>query len=255
MNMTKVLLVSICMAMTLFVHAEKETPFMFSIWPSRYTQFPGDDSHKKIYGDDCSVYGFRLAPGCGFAKNVYGLDFGCFMGSGTMNGLQVGVLGAFSGSANGVQIGYMLMTLEGEVNGAQIGWGAIAGNGAGVKGFQFGVGGAIADYISGVQIGGEMALALAGDVNGVQLGGVASGVNKGTLRGVQLSGVYSGATALKGLQIGSINYVGKDFCGVQLGVVNISLDENKDSNKLQIGLINYMKSAAVKCLPIVNMSF
>ena len=43
--MTKVLLVSICMAMTLFAHAEKETPFMFSIWPSKYTQFPGGDSH------------------------------------------------------------------------------------------------------------------------------------------------------------------------------------------------------------------
>ena len=254
MNMTKVLLVSICMAMTLFAHAEKETPFMFSIWPSRYTQFPGDDSHKKIYGYDCSVCGFRLAPGCGFAKNVYGFDFGCLMGSGTMNGLQVGVLGAFGDSANGVQIGSMLMTLEGEVNGAQIGYLSIAGNGAGVDGFQFGVG-AIADCVSGVQIGGEMALAIAGDVNGVQLGGLVAGVNKGTLRGVQLSGVYSGATALNGLQIGSINYVGNDFCGVQLGVVNISLDENEDSNKLQIGLINYMKSAAVKCLPIVNMSF
>jgi hypothetical protein len=256
MNMTKALLVSICMAMTLFAHAEKETPFMFSIWPSKYTQFLGDDSYKKNHGDNCSVYGFRLAPGCGVAKNVYGLDVGCltFLHE-TMNGLHVGGLAAYSRNANGVQIGYMLMTLEGEVNGAQIGWGAIAGNGAGVKGFQFGVGGAIADYISGVQIGGEMALALSGDVNGVQLGGIASGVNKGTLRGVQLSGVYSGATALKGLQIGSINYVGNDFCGVQLGVVNISLDENKDSNKLQIGLINYMKSAAVKCLPIVNMSF
>ncbi len=254
--MTKVLLVSICMAMTLFAHAEKETPFMFSIWPSRYTQFLGDDSYKKNHGDNCSVYGFCLAPGCGVAKNVYGLDVGCltFLHE-TMNGLHVGGLAACSRNANGVQIGYMLMTLEGEVNGAQIGWGAIAGNGAGVKGFQFGVGGAIADYISGVQIGGEMALAIKGDVNGVQLGGIASGVNKGTLRGVQLSGVYSGATALKGLQIGSINYVGNDFCGVQLGVVNISLDENKDSNKLQIGLINYMKSAAVKCLPIVNMSF
>ena len=178
--MTKVLLVSICMAMTLFAHAEKETPFMFSIWPSRYTQFPGDDSRKKIYGDDCSVYGFRLAPGCGFAKNVYGFDFGCFMGSGTMNGLQVGVLGAFSG--NGVQIGSMLMTLEGEVNGAQIGYLSIAGNGAGVNGFQVGVGGAIADYVSGVQIGGEMALAIAGDVNGVQLGGLVAGVNKGSLK-------------------------------------------------------------------------
>jgi hypothetical protein len=255
MNMTKVLLVSICMAMTLFAHAEKEIPFMFSIWPSRYTQFLGDDSYKKNHGDNCSVYGFRLAPGCGFAKNVYGFDFGCFMGSGMMNGLQIGGLGAASRKVNGVQIGYFLMDLNGEVNGAQIGWGAIAGNGAGVKGFQFGVGGAIADYISGVQIGGEMALALAGDVNGVQLGGLVAGVNKGTLRGVQLSGVYSGATALKGLQIGAVNYIGNDFCGVQIGVVNISLDENKDSNKLQIGLINYMKSAAVKCLPIVNMNF
>lgn len=256
MNITKVLLVSICMAMTLFAHAEKETPFMFSIWPSRYTQFPGGDSGRKWHGDDCSVYGLRLAPGVGIVENVYGLDVGCLTClHETMNGLHVGGLAACSRNANGVQIGYMLMTLDGEVNGAQIGHLSIAGNGAGVKGFQFGVGGAIADYISGVQIGGEMALALAGDVNGVQLGGIASGVNKGTLRGVQLSGVYSGATALKGLQIGAVNYVGNDFCGVQLGVVNLSLDENKDSNKLQIGLINYMKSAAVKCLPIVNMSF
>ena len=256
MNMAKVLLVSICMAMTLFAHAEKETPFMFSIWPSRYTQIPGDDNYKKTYGDDWSVYGLHLAPGIGVAENVYGLDVGCLPLTGkTMNGLQIGGLGAASRKVNGVQIGYFLMDLNGEVNGAQIGCGAIAGNGAGVKGFQFGEGCAIADYISGVQIGGEMALALAGDVNGVQLGGLVAGVNKGTLRGVQLSGVYSGSTALKGLQIGSINYVGNDFCGVQLGVVNISLDENKDSNKLQIGLINYMKSAAVKCLPIVNMSF
>ena len=256
MNITKVLLVSICMAMTLFAHAERETPFMFSIWPSRYTQIPGDNNYKKTYGDDWSVYGLHLAPGIGVAENVYGLDVGCLPLTGkTMNGLQVGVLGAYGGSANGVQIGCMLMTLEGEVNGAQIGYLSIAGNGAGVDGFQFGVGCAIADYISGVQIGGEMALALAGDVNGVQLGGIVSGVNKGTLRGVQLSGVYSGATALKGLQIGAVNYIGNDFCGVQLGVVNISLDENKEPNKLQIGLINYMKSAAVKCLPIVNMSF
>ena len=223
MNITKVLLVSICVAMTLFAHAEKETPFMFSIWPSKYTQFPGGDGGRKLHGDDCSVYGFRLAPGFGVAENVYGLDVS-------------GFIGGVSNEMNGVQLSFGSMICFGEVNGVQIGRMAVCSN------------------LDGVQIG-EGALALEGDVNGVQLGGLVAGVNKGTLRGVQLSGVYSGATALKGLQIGSINYVGNDFCGVQLGVVNISLDENKDSNKLQIGLINYMKSAAVKCLPIVNMSF
>ena len=219
--MTTALLVSICMAMTLFAHAEKETPFMFSIWPSRYTQFPGGDCGRKLHGDDCSVYGFRLAPGFGVAENVYGLDVSGFMGG-------------VSNEMNGVQLSYGGMICFGEVNGVQIGRIAVCSN------------------LDGTQIG---ALTIAGDVNGVQLGGIVSGVNKGTLRGVQLSGVYSGATALKGLQIGAVNYIGNDFCGVQLGVVNISLAENKDSNKLQIGLINYMKSAAVKCLPIVNMSF
>ena len=240
MNMTKVLLVSICMAMTMFAHAEKETPFMFSIWPSKYTQFPGGDGGRKLHGDDCSVYGFRLAPGFGVAENVYGLDVS-------------GFIGGVSNEMNGVQLSFGSMICFGEVNGVQIGRMAVCSN---LDGVQIGDGVlALGGDVNGVQLGGEMALALEGDVNGVQLGGLVAGVNKGTLRGVQLSGVYSGATALKGLQIGSINYVGNDFCGVQLGAVNISLDENKDSNKLQIGLINYMKSAAVKCLPIVNMSF
>ena len=150
MKMLKLSTLLLGIGVAVCAHAEKDKPFMFSVWPSKYTQFPSEDY---------SVYGLRLAPGCGIAESVYGLDVGS------------------------------LLIANKEMN------------------------------------------------------------------GVQISGLYSGAMVVNGLQLGAVNYAGDGFCGVQLGIVNISLAKEKQSNKFQLGLVNYMESAAVKCLPFVNMSF
>ena len=110
------------------------------------------------------------------------------------------------------------------------GYGRLRGADVGV------VGSWITDSMSGAQV--TTALNYVGlDARGVQL---TAGVNivRGELSGVQVSSGYNHATALRGAQIGLVNF-GSDVTGSQIGLINIG----GRVRGTQIGLLNLAEDA------------
>jgi hypothetical protein len=71
---------------------------------------------------------------------------------------------------------------------------------------------------------------------------------------VQITGGLSAASVLSGLQIGAVNYIEKDFSGVQIGVFNYAGE--KSDNCLQIGVVNWLSAnETMKIVPFVNFRF
>ena len=68
---------------------------------------------------DYSVYGLHLAPGIGFAKNVYGLDIGGVSFKEELRGIQIGGVSGFANSVSGVQVGGVACAEE--ISGLQVG--------------------------------------------------------------------------------------------------------------------------------------
>ncbi len=86
-----------------------------------------------------------------------------------------------------------------------------------------------------------------GLVNGVEASVFTSMTRE--VNGLQTAGFYTDADEINGVQFSIVNFARKAG-GLQLGIVNVS-----EKSGFQIGLLNYIKDAAIPYLPIINFKF
>ncbi len=148
------------------------------------------------------VYGLRLSVGLSTNRSVFGVDLGLASTSEQAAGLHVAALwNSVARAAWGLQLAGLFNFAE-RFTGLRV---ALLNVGSEVRGVELGLlnvgfrlfGGA---SLSGAQVG---ALDLSSRLSGVQVG------------------VYNETTRGAGLQVGVVNVAGRDFHGLQLGLVNL----------------------------------
>jgi len=214
--MKKVLFAVAFAVASLSLHAEADGYIMLSVCS------PGE-----LPGPSSVIHGGRLSLIYGECRELYGLDISMSgYVSERMDGLQLGIIFNYVGSASGAQFGFANVA-EHEFYGLQDG----AWN--------------YAEFVAGMQRG---VVNTAGIVDGAQFAGVLNWANE--LNGFQSCHGWNRALAGAGMQFGLVNTAGY-FAGFQLGVFNWA----SDLDGLQIGFVNVVANQVVPVLPFINIGF
>ena len=141
---------------------------------------------------------------------INGLSFGLMPGGGTMNGVQLGILGAGAEkSANGISIGVLGVGAGDNLNGINIG-----GLGCGAGG-----------DVWGLNIGG-LGIGAGGDLSGITIGGLGAGAG-GSMAGLNVGflGVGAGEN-LSGINVGGLGAgAGESVTGLSIGLLGVGAGE------------------------------
>ena len=177
---------------------------------------------------------------------INGLSIGPMPGGGTLNGVQLGLLGVGAErSANGISLGILGVGAGEDLNGINIG-GLGCGSGGDVWGLNIGLMGVGAGGdLSGVTFGGlgagaggsvtGLSIALLGVGAGANLTGVTiSGLGAGAghvLRGLTLCGLAAGAPRVRGITITGGAAGGMDIRGITLTLGTILVQDDREGSK------------------------
>ena len=191
-------------------------------------------------------------------STVNGISFGPMASAGTLNGLNLGILGAGAErDMNGVSVGLLGVGAGGDITGIAIG-GLGAGAGGSVEGVVIGgLGAGAGGNIRGIALGGlgvgaggdftGIGCGLLGagaghDATGVLIGGLGAGAG-GTLRGVAVGGLGAGAPEVHGVVAGLLGAGGHDITGATLALGMVKVNENGSHTGLSLSAVNWIEGS------------
>jgi hypothetical protein len=191
-------------------------------------------------------------------STVNGISFGPIASAGTLNGLNVGILGAGADrEMNGVSVGFLGGGAGGDITGITIG-GLGAGAGGSIEGVVLGgLGAGAGGDIRGIALGGlgvgaggdftGIGCGLLGagaghDATGVLIGGLGVGAG-GTLRGVAVGGLGAGAPEVRGVLAGLLGVGGRHITGATLALGMVKVVEEGSLTGLSLSAVNWIEGS------------
>jgi|WetSurMetagenome_2_1015567.scaffolds.fasta_scaffold00339_14 hypothetical protein len=181
---------------------------------------------------------------------VNGIDIGVLPIAGSMQPLNIGLLGVITApdNLNGLSVGGITVVSGGNINGISLS--AVCTQ---------------ARVLNGINLSGLLVGGVSG-VNGLAIGGLAVSSDRSDINGIAISPLflYCGGDC-KGIGIGGIFLKSGNFEGLSVGCVNITnqmtgisvglFNKSKKLRGIQLGILNYAANNPkwLRMLPVINL--
>ena len=190
---------------------------------------------------------------------VEGVSLGLMPNAGTLNGLNMGVLGAAAEhNANGISFGLLGAGAGGTVNGIAFG-GLGVGAGESINGVMIGgLGAGAGQSITGLAIGGLgagagesltgigvgiLGIGAGQDITGIVIGGLGAGAGN-SITGLAIGGLGAGSPKIDGVVLAGLGAGGQEITGATLAIGMIKVDDDMGEGKhtgFTLSAFNYIK--------------